>query len=322
MFTWKNVPHFDEDIIALWNILAISNISFEKSPQFSVYKLFDRETNNLFLQQAETNGLYPFLPPILHPVKALHASSVVDDYTEGHHRLGHIGKERMKIVMRYVKGVPLLYFPDEQKFQCTACIRSKTRRSPFASSTHRITQTLELTHIDMTGQIRTKSLGGALYPVVFLDHCTSMGAVNIISNKSQFSQCLRTYKNVAGNEVYPPRGMLSLGLDNAGEKSSDQFRSFIFKNGMEVEHSPVYGSQSNGAAECLIQEFWNMARTMLLDSKLPKNLWAEAIPHANYFRNRLPSKWNKMNIPYQKRFHWLPDLSTLLAFGKRGYAFQ
>jgi len=33
-----------------------------------------------------------------------------------------------------------------------------------------------------------------------------------------------------------------------------------------------------------------MARTMLLDSKLPKSLWAEAVNTAAFLRNRCPTK--------------------------------
>lgn len=59
---------------------------------------------------------------------------------------------------------------------------------------------------------------------------------------------------------------------------------------MKVEYSLAYGSQSNGADERPIQEFWTTAHTVLLDSKLRETLWAEAISHASYLHNRLQSE--------------------------------
>lgn len=173
--------------------------------------------------------------------------------------------------MNNVNGVPLLHLPSEEIFQCTACIQSKTKRAQIASPVGRITQLLELTHTDMTGKINKRSHGGALYLVVFLDHCTSMSAFYFINNKFQYQQCLRAYKNLAENEAQQPPRMYALRLDKAGEQSSNKFCNFICENGMKIEYIPAYGSQSKGVAERLIQKFWTMVRTMLLDSELPKS---------------------------------------------------
>lgn len=71
MWTYKLMSHFDKSIIALSKISTAFNITFEKRPHFSNYRLSDREIGSLILQQTETSGLYLFLLPISRPLKSI-----------------------------------------------------------------------------------------------------------------------------------------------------------------------------------------------------------------------------------------------------------
>ena len=93
------------------------------------------------------------------------------------------------------------------------------------------------------------------------------------------------------------------------------------QNCIVMEYSPPYGSQSNGAAERLIQELWKIAITLLHSTELSILLWGEAISHANWLQTWLPSSRINMEIPYTRWFGPTPDSSTLLKFGTKGQAF-
>lgn len=59
---------------------------------------------------------------------------------------------------------------------------------------------------------------------------------------------------------------------------------------MDSECSSVYGPQSNEKAERLVQELSLTARVMMTNTNLPESLWAEAMQHDRYLKNRTPSK--------------------------------
>ena len=61
---------------------------------------------------------------------------------------------------------------------------------------------------------------------------------------------------------------------------------------------------------------------MLFDAKVDIHLWAEAISHANWLRNRLPAQRANFEIPYTLWTGKRPNLSNLLRFGQPGYTFQ
>jgi hypothetical protein len=74
-----------------------------------------------------------------------------------------------------------------------------------------------------------------------------------------------------------------------------------------------YSSQKNGAAERLNRTLWKSTVTMLVDSGLPKRLWAEALVHAAHIHKVTnatggPTPWERMKGEE-------PDLSTPKAFG-------
>ena len=54
---------------------------------------------------------------------------------------------------------------------------------------------------------------------------------------------------------------------------------------MRLEYSPAYAPQINGLAERFMQELGMRSSVLLIDSKLPKSLWAEAMSHGSWLRN-------------------------------------
>jgi hypothetical protein len=54
---------------------------------------------------------------------------------------------------------------------------------------------------------------------------------------------------------------------------------------------------------------------MLFDSKMPKNLWAEAMNHATWIKNRAPTRALGGITPFEVRYGRPPNLSKVVPFG-------
>jgi len=75
-----------------------------------------------------------------------------------------------------------------------------------------------------------------------------------------------------------------------GEYDNRLFRGILRVSGISFEPAPPYTQHKNGKSERMIQTLVIKARTMLIDTKLPTAMWAEAISMAVYLHERSPSR--------------------------------
>ncbi|KRY16471.1 Retrovirus-related Pol polyprotein from transposon TNT 1-94 [Trichinella patagoniensis] len=105
----------------------------------------------------------------------------------------------------------------------------------------------------------------------------------------------------------------------ATEYCSEKFQKFLRVNGIRHETSVQYTPQQNGVAERKNRTLFDMARCMLLESKLSLNFWAEAISTACYIRNRCPSRSLNGEIPLTLWNGRKLTLNYFRTFGERAY---
>ena len=70
------------------------------------------------------------------------------------------------------------------------------------------------------------------------------------------------------------KSVITLRTDNGGEYTSTQFKEYLKAKCIWHELTIPKTPQQNGVAECLNRTLVEMA---LLDAKLPKKFWAEAV---------------------------------------------
>ena len=78
--------------------------------------------------------------------------------------------------------------------------------------------------------------------------------------------------------------------DNGGEYIAREFKALLVKNSIKHELMSPNLPHQNGTAErswCTLSE---MARSLIIESKLPKNLWAYAVMTATHIRNQCYSQ--------------------------------
>lgn len=142
-----------------------------------------------------------------------------------------------------------------------------------------------------------------------------------MNNRGQVHDSVR--EHIARAEITTGVIIQSISLDGAGEHKGEIDSILKRIEGITLERSPPYDSKSNGKAERLMQELSLKSRVMMINTGLTDSLWAEAMKHGNWLRNRLPSKHigNKpLNIIWKPNAKII-ELSKLPTFGKPGFAF-
>lgn len=115
--------------------------------------------------------------------------------------------------------------------------------------------------------------------------------------------------------------MRRISNDNAGKNLPNELMSYCREAGIEIKPSPAYESESNGLVDRLVQEYWKRALVLIFTTELPDTLWAEALFHADWLRNRVPSSRINGDIPILRcNGNVKIYFSTLLKFGQPGFA--
>ena len=138
-----------------------------------------------------------------------------------------------------------------------------------------------------------------------------------LSNVYQVFQCFLERKALV--EKATKKKVRTFRTDNGGEYTSSQFENYLKAEGIRHELTVHKTPQQNGVAERLNLTLVEMARSMLLNSKLPKKFWGEAILTAVYLKNRTPVKaLNK--TPFEVWHGKKPKVNHLRMFGSDAYA--
>ena len=121
-------------------------------------------------------------------------------------------------------------------------------------------------------------------------------------------------------DVFPAGDVQKMRSDNGGEYISKEFREILVNHSIKHELSAPYSPHQNGTAERNWRTLFEMGRSMLIESKLPKYLWTYAIITATHIRNRCYVKRIE-NTPIGLITGTKPNLSKMHIFGTVCYAF-
>ena len=181
---------------------------------------------------------------------------------------------------------------------CEPCARGKSHRLPFKRKSERRTrQPLELVHSDMCGKIGTKSLSGGEYFVSLIDDYTRYSWIFVLKRKSDVCSQFKKWKAQVENST--GKRIKALRSDNGGEYTSKEFTLYLADEGIKHELTIPHTPEQNGVAERLNRTLIEGVRTMLVDSRLPRRFWAEALSTMVYLRNRSPTKALDGITPYE-----------------------
>ena len=234
-----------------------------------------------------------------------------------HRRYGHLGEQNLQ---RIAKSELVEQFDYDVKNGigfCETCVGGKHHRSPFDTSKSQ-TKEPQLVHSDVCGKMSEKSLGGAEYFLTFTDDKSRYSWVYTLKTKDQvfdrFLEWKALVKKASGKKLK------TLRTDNGGEYTSTQFENYLKTEGIRHERTVPKTPEQNGVAERLNRTLVETSRSMLLDAKLPKRFWAEAVSTAVYLKNRCPTKSVQDKTPYEAWHGEKPKVKHLRVFGCDAYA--
>ena len=241
------------------------------------------------------------------------------DVNHWHRILGHCNFNDVYKLENVVKGMEITGKVNKvnKTQQCSTCIEGKSvnsrNRNPDAKANH----ALELVHTDLVGPMNVKAKDDFKYAITFTDNFSGTIFVYFLRYKSDTVQATEQFLADAA----PYGNIKCIRSDNGGEFISSEFKLLLRKKGIRHKTSSPYSPHQNGTAERQWRTLFDMARCLLVESGLPKNLWTYAFRMATYIRNRCFNN-RTGQTPFETLTGNKPDLSNMWIFGSECYAYK
>ncbi|GJR69146.1 retrovirus-related pol polyprotein from transposon TNT 1-94 [Tanacetum coccineum] len=230
-----------------------------------------------------------------------------------HRRLNHLNFGTLNDLARkdLVRGLPRLKF--EKDHLCSACQLGKSRKATHKPKMiNTITEVLHTLHMDLCGPLRVQSINGKKYILVIVDDYSRFTWVKFLRSKDEtpiFVINLLKQLQVGLNKT-----VRFVRTDNGTEFVNKNLIDYYESIGITHEKTIPRTPQQNGVVERRNCTLLEAARTMLIFSKAPLFLWAEAVATACYTQNRSLIHTLHNKTPYELVHDKKPDLSFLRIF--------
>ena len=168
-------------------------------------------------------------------------------------------------------------------------------------------------HSDLWGPAPVESINRKEYYVSFTDDHSRYTKIYFLYSKDETFECYRAFE--AWLSTQQNAKVKCLRSDRGGEYLSDEFSAYLKAAGtirkLTVHDTPEH----NDVSERLNRTIMENVRAMLHDSGLPKFLWAEAVAHAIYLKNRTWTRTLGDTTPFEILHGRKPNLGNLHPWG-------
>ncbi|GJW80304.1 retrovirus-related pol polyprotein from transposon TNT 1-94 [Tanacetum coccineum] len=178
-------------------------------------------------------------------------------------------------------------------------------------------QRLHLLHMDLCGPMRIASINGKRYVLVIVDDYSRYTWVVFLRSKDEAPEEIKTFLKRITVLLQAP--VIIVRTDNGTEFKNQVLQEYFKSVGISHQASSVRTPQQNGVVERRNRTLVEAARTMLIFSRAPLFLWAEAIATACYTQNRSIIHRRFDKTPYELINGRKPDISFLHVFGALCY---
>ena len=139
-------------------------------------------------------------------------------------------------------------------------------------------------HIDLFRPVNVQTRGGKKFTLVVVDEYSRYSWVISLRSKNEAaSDVISLIKQI---KLKYSRKVCQLRSDNGTEFRNATLESFCTETSISQNFPSAHTPEQNGVVERKNRTLIEAARSMLNESGLPKNLWAEAVATACYTQNR------------------------------------
>ncbi|GJR66358.1 retrovirus-related pol polyprotein from transposon TNT 1-94 [Tanacetum coccineum] len=199
-----------------------------------------------------------------------------------------------------------------------ACALGKSKKSshqPKAEDTNQ--EKLYLLHMDLCGPMRVASINEKRYILVIVDDYSRFTWVRFLRTKDEAPEAIiKCIKNI---QVRLNATVRNVRTDNGTEFVNQTLHEFYENVGISHQTSVARTPQQNDVVERRNQTLVEAARTMLIFSKAPLFLWAEAINTTCYTQNCSLIRLRYNKTPCELMQDKKLDLSFFHIFGALCY---
>ena len=208
-----------------------------------------------------------------------------------HCRFGHLGMDNVsKLVISKLVEEMDCNEKAERKSVCEPCVMGKQHRTPYPKGeSTRANEVFEVVHSDVCGPMSVSSHGGSQYFVTFIDDYSRYTHVYFIKHKHEvldkYKEFVNFTTNVTGKQMktlVTENHVKTLRSDNGGEYGSKIFDAYMKEKGIVHQTTVPYNPAQNGVSERMNRTIVETALSMMSQSKMPMEFWAEAVNTAVY----------------------------------------
>ncbi|GJX71877.1 putative ribonuclease H-like domain-containing protein, partial [Tanacetum coccineum] len=235
-----------------------------------------------------------------------------------HRRLNHLNFGTINDLARkdLVRGLPRWKFEKDHLF--SACqLRKSKKYSHKPKSENTNMEVLHTLHMDLCGPMRVHSINGKKYILVIVDDYSRFTWVNFLRSKDETPEFVINFLKQI--QVGLNKAVRYIRTDNGTEFVNQVMSKYYEGVGIFHQKSVLRTPQQNGVVERRNRTLVEAARTMLIFSKAPMFLWAEAVATACYTQNRSLIHTRHNKTPYELVHDKKPDLTFLRVFGALCY---
>jgi len=152
-------------------------------------------------------------------------TSTIIESSLWHKRFGHANYTSLRQLhdLKLVENLTEINRDDGCVYEI--CQLGKQTRLPFPiNQSRRTSEKLQLIHSDVCGPMRTPTLSGSKYFVLFIDDLTRMCWVYFLRQKSEVAAVFQRFKNLVENESHYK--IKAIRSDNGTEYCCSQFDKF------------------------------------------------------------------------------------------------
>ncbi|GJZ23447.1 putative ribonuclease H-like domain-containing protein [Tanacetum coccineum] len=214
------------------------------------------------------------------------------------------------------RGLPRLKFKKDHL--CSACQLGMSKKHTHKPKTENTNlEVLNTLHMDLCGPMQVQTINGNKYILVIVDDFSRFTWVKFLRSKTETPEVV--IKFLKKIQVSLNKTVRYTRIDNGTEFVNKDLTEYYERVGIFHQKTVPRTPQQNGVVERRNRTLVEAARTMLIFSKAPMFLWAEAVATACYTQNRSLIHTRHNKTPYELVYDKKPDLTFFHVFGALCY---